>query len=110
MNSIKFSDTFRRLFAYCLVWAANDPQQPESASQERSTAFAGAILIERSGIRLANEPAIRAQPNAHRLRSSAASICLSFFESDGIALSWRRISALRPLARVASQIPTTWSR
>ena len=28
-----------------------------------------------------------AQPNAHRLRSSAASICLSFFESDGIALS-----------------------
>jgi hypothetical protein len=50
------------------VWAANDSQQPECGWQERSAAFAGAILIERSGNRLANEPAIRAQPNAHRLR------------------------------------------
>ena len=53
--------------------------------------------MQRSGNRLANAPAIRAQPNAHRLRSSDASICVSFFERDGIALSWRRISALRPL-------------
>ena len=56
-----------RLFRLLLgiVWAANDPQQPESGWQERSAAFAGAILIERSGNRLANEPAIRARPNAH---------------------------------------------
>jgi hypothetical protein len=58
--------------------------------------------MQRSGNRLANEPVIRAQPKAHRLRSFAASICPSFFENDGIALSWRRISALRPLPRVPS--------
>jgi hypothetical protein len=46
----------------------NDPRQPECGWQEGSAAFAGAILIERSGNRLVNEPAIRAQPNAHRLR------------------------------------------
>jgi hypothetical protein len=46
---------------------------------------------------LPSEPAIRAQPNAHRLRNSAGSIFPSFFESDGIALSWKRTSALMPL-------------
>jgi hypothetical protein len=46
------------------VWAANDPQ-PECDWQERSAAFAGAILMQRSGNRVANQPAIRAQPNAH---------------------------------------------
>src|ERR1700676_2729571 len=51
--------------------AANDPRQPGCGWQEKSAAFAGAILTQCFGNRLANEPAIRAQPNSHRLRSSA---------------------------------------
>ena len=44
----------------------NDPQQPESVWQERSAAFAGAILMQRSGNRLANAPAIPAPGGCDR--------------------------------------------